>query len=223
MASRVSSVRRPGSLGPAPTRTTAPVRSQVEAERGQNAHLLEPFPQRWRSYPIYSRIEVRSKDVGLLPRDVHTPADFRSFRLHLSGRKPRVVPVACKSRASSVPDRGMSEIPFNLRKLRSQSASARIREGPRGQISRVKCPQPAQNAPAPSRDRIFSAWLSRLWRSWRSGLLLLQTETMIRWHREGFRLSWRWKPRSPGGCLARGGEPGPRSSHAPRRFRLARF
>jgi transposase InsO family protein len=45
------------------------------------------------------------------------------------------------------------------------------------------------------RDRIFWVWLSRLWRGWRSSLILVQPETVLRWHREGFRLYWRWKSR----------------------------
>jgi hypothetical protein len=46
------------------------------------------------------------------------------------------------------------------------------------------------------RDRIFWVWLSRLWRDWRSSLLVVQPETVLRWHREGFRLYWRWKSRN---------------------------
>jgi len=45
------------------------------------------------------------------------------------------------------------------------------------------------------RDRIFWVWLSRLWRGWRSSLLVVQPETVLRWHRRGFRLYWRWKSR----------------------------
>ena len=45
------------------------------------------------------------------------------------------------------------------------------------------------------RDRIFWVWLSRLWRGWRSSLIVVQPETVLRWHREGFRLYWRWKSR----------------------------
>ncbi len=30
---------------------------------------------------------------------------------------------------------------------------------------------------------------------WRAGLTIVQPETVIRWHREGFRLHWRWKCR----------------------------
>ena len=46
------------------------------------------------------------------------------------------------------------------------------------------------------RDRIFWVWLSRLWRGWRSSMIVVQPETVLRWHREGFRLYWRWKSRS---------------------------
>ena len=46
------------------------------------------------------------------------------------------------------------------------------------------------------RDRIFWVWLSRLWRGWRSSLIVVQPETVIRWHRQGCRLYWRWKSRS---------------------------
>ena len=46
------------------------------------------------------------------------------------------------------------------------------------------------------RDRIFWAWLSRLWPNWRSALAIVQPETVIRWHRRGFKLYWRWKSRA---------------------------
>ena len=45
------------------------------------------------------------------------------------------------------------------------------------------------------RDRIFWGWLSRLRRGWRSSLIVFQPETVLRWHREGFCLYWRWKSR----------------------------
>ncbi len=46
------------------------------------------------------------------------------------------------------------------------------------------------------RDRIFWVWLSRLWRGWRSVLAIVQPETVLRWHQQGFRLYWRWKSRT---------------------------
>jgi hypothetical protein len=48
------------------------------------------------------------------------------------------------------------------------------------------------------RDRIFWVWISRLWRGWRSALVVVQPDTVVRWHRRGFRLYWRWKSRHHG-------------------------
>src|SRR6266478_4675787 len=44
-------------------------------------------------------------------------------------------------------------------------------------------------------DRVLWVWLSRLWNDWRSALLLVKPETVIAWHRQGFRLFWTWKSR----------------------------
>ena len=49
------------------------------------------------------------------------------------------------------------------------------------------------------RDRIFWVWLSRLWPGWRESLAIVKPETVIRWHRAGFKLHWRWKSRSKPG------------------------
>jgi hypothetical protein len=38
-------------------------------------------------------------------------------------------------------------------------------------------------------------WLSRLWASWRSSLVIVQPATVLAWHRQGFRLYWRRKSR----------------------------
>jgi putative transposase len=44
-------------------------------------------------------------------------------------------------------------------------------------------------------DRVLWVWLSQLWDDWRSALLIVKPETVIAWHRQGFRLYWRWKSR----------------------------
>ena len=44
-------------------------------------------------------------------------------------------------------------------------------------------------------DRIFWTWLLRLWPDWRSALVIVKPETVIAWHRQGFRLFWTWKSR----------------------------
>src|ERR1700730_12687519 len=46
------------------------------------------------------------------------------------------------------------------------------------------------------RDRLFWVALSQLWRDWRSILVIVKPETVIKWHRQGFKCYWRWKSRS---------------------------
>jgi putative transposase len=48
-------------------------------------------------------------------------------------------------------------------------------------------------------DRVFWVWLSNLWSKWRSALVIVKPETVIAWHRRGFRLYWSWKSRHPQG------------------------
>jgi transposase InsO family protein len=48
------------------------------------------------------------------------------------------------------------------------------------------------------RDRIFWVWISKLWRGWRSALVVVKPDTVVRWHRHGFRLYWRWKSKNRG-------------------------
>jgi len=49
-------------------------------------------------------------------------------------------------------------------------------------------------------DRLLWLALRRLWSDWQKGLLLFQPQTLIAWHRLGFRLFWRWKSRD---CVGR--------------------
>ena len=44
-------------------------------------------------------------------------------------------------------------------------------------------------------DRALWVCLSQLWPGWRSALLIVKPETVIAWHRRGFRLYWKWKSR----------------------------
>src|SRR5712675_2884461 len=48
-------------------------------------------------------------------------------------------------------------------------------------------------------DRLLVVWLYRLYPSVLNAGTIVQPETVIRWHRTGFRLYWRWKSRSRGG------------------------
>ena len=48
-------------------------------------------------------------------------------------------------------------------------------------------------------DRLLFVWLYRLFPSVLNAVTIVQPATVIRWHRTGFRLYWRWKSRSWGG------------------------
>ena len=48
-------------------------------------------------------------------------------------------------------------------------------------------------------DRLFWTTLSRCWSRWADVLVIVQPETVIGWHRAGFRLYWRWRSRPRGG------------------------
>ena len=51
-----------------------------------------------------------------------------------------------------------------------------------------------------NKDRALWVIISRLWPAWKNPLVVVQPETVIRWHKRGFRVYWRWKsrPRWPG-------------------------
>ena len=48
-------------------------------------------------------------------------------------------------------------------------------------------------------DRMFWIWLKRTWPAWRSALVIVQPETVLRWHRDGYRAYWRWKSKAKHG------------------------
>jgi putative transposase len=58
-------------------------------------------------------------------------------------------------------------------------------------VWKVRRPRPRLTA----MDRIFWVILSRRWKSWRSSLRVVQPETVVGWHRQGFGRYWAWKSR----------------------------
>ena len=44
-------------------------------------------------------------------------------------------------------------------------------------------------------DRILFVLISKLLSRWKDALLIVKPETVIRWHKKGFKLFWRWKSR----------------------------
>ena len=46
------------------------------------------------------------------------------------------------------------------------------------------------------RDQAFWVLARLLWRHWAQHLVVVQPATVVRWHRAGWRLKWRWKSRA---------------------------
>ena len=61
----------------------------------------------------------------------------------------------------------------------------------RQQLAVWKARQPRPQLTA--MDRMFWVVLSRLWKSWRNSLQMVRPETVVGWHRQGFRHYWAWK------------------------------
>jgi hypothetical protein len=47
-------------------------------------------------------------------------------------------------------------------------------------------------------DRLFWVLLSRIWYLWRKSLVIVKPDTVVRWHRKGFKLFWKFKSKGPG-------------------------
>src|SRR5215472_12410196 len=46
-------------------------------------------------------------------------------------------------------------------------------------------------------DRMLLVLLARMVRTWKQALFIVQPQTLLRWHRQGFKLFWRYKSRAP--------------------------
>ena len=71
--------------------------------------------------------------------------------------------------------------------LRQQLAIFR-RKQPRARLSRV--------------DRFFWTTLRRVYSGWTDALIIVKPETVMAWHRAGYRLFWRWRSRQHGRATA---------------------
>ena len=67
-------------------------------------------------------------------------------------------------------------------------------------VASRKVKRPIFKAP----ERGFVVLLASLLQHWQNALLLVKPDTVLRWHREGFRLFWRWKSKSSKSRTSRG-------------------
>jgi hypothetical protein len=64
------------------------------------------------------------------------------------------------------------------------------------QISILKYPK--KRLQIRTKDRLFWIMLCRFWSNWQQPLIIVKSETVLRWHRKGFKLFWKFKSRSKG-------------------------
>lgn len=83
--------------------------------------------------------------------------------------------------------------------LRSRSDTALEILALRQQVAVLKRqrPRPSLN----TCDRLFWTTLRYIWSRWTEALILVEPETVVGWHRAGFRVYWRWRSRPKGGRL----------------------
>ena len=62
-------------------------------------------------------------------------------------------------------------------------------------VLKRKRPRPSLNC----LDRFFWTTLRHIWPRWSDVLIIVKPETVVGWHRAGFRLYWRWRSRRRGG------------------------
>ena len=91
--------------------------------------------------------------------------------------------------------------------FRSQSGLAIENAALRQQLAvfKEKRPRPTLSGA----DRAFWVLLRRVWSGWSNALIVVKPETVVRWHRAGFKRYWRWKSRKVGAGARR-----PTSAHS---------
>lgn len=136
-------------------------------------------------------------DAALKPQTVShcpskkTPIDLQSLNLidfHLLFSSPRQLLFAMVATLKSM-FKTSADLRLENLALRQQLT-----------VLRRSAPKRLKLAPA---DRIFWVLLRRVWADWRSALMIVKAETVVAWHRKGFRLFWTWKIRR-----AKPGRPG---------------
>jgi transposase InsO family protein len=82
--------------------------------------------------------------------------------------------------------------------FRSRASLAAENELLRQQLAAAKCRLQGKRVMFTGSQRLTIAVLTRWTTAWRTAVALVQPATVLRWHREGFRLLWRWRSRPRG-------------------------
>src|SRR5258708_20438302 len=86
---------------------------------------------------------------------------------------------------------------FVVGQFRSRASLVPENELLRQQLAAAKSRLQRKRVMFTGSQRLTIALLMRCTASWRTTVTLVQPATLLRWHREGFRLLWRWPSRPP--------------------------
>ena len=125
-----------------------------------------------------------------------------TLRSYIEGRDLEVVVLAKSDLIDKLGVVPFSSIPSRAFVVRPFDCTLRFFAEPCRAAARDPRPSPStrcsaavgESAELTASDRFLWAWLST-WRDWRSALMLVQPQTVIGWHRKGFRLFRKWKSR----------------------------
>jgi hypothetical protein len=84
---------------------------------------------------------------------------------------------------------------FPSRRFRSRASMQAEIIGLRHQLTVLQRNQKPNGSSSNASIEPSRVWLSRIWSRWRSALFIVKPETVIRWHRQGFRCYWTSKIR----------------------------
>src|SRR5256712_306785 len=171
------------------SRSGCGARARSGPARGSGDDVFTPHPQRWP--PSHSAVPT-SLTASPRPLRAFTRLSFAKTRPEAGRRARGVQPWGAMSLVLALLGalraalRTRTDLTLENLALRQQLALLR-RRSKRPRVGLL--------------DRVFWMWLSQWWARRREALHVVQPQTVIRWHRQGFRAFWYWK--SPLGRIGR--------------------
>ena len=101
----------------------------------------------------------------------------------------------CPTLYSAMPNLILMLLRFPFGLFRAQAGMQAGIIALRHQVIVLQRTQKAKRPDLHRADRWLWVWLSQLWSGWRSALIIVKPQTVLNWHRKGFRWYWTWKIR----------------------------
>ena len=136
---------------------------------------------------VVRKNSVRAARAGLV-----TFRNVRSWAIHVESRE---LPRRCALPADVV------VVAFDLLRLATLAARPRAALVAENLFLRKQLALFQERKVGPRRADAATRWMMAAlsqWFAWRDALVNVQADTLLRWHRQGFRLFWRWKSKTAG-------------------------